>query len=468
VATSVLQGCSACGGHSAVDGDPGTAWQSAFGDATGASVAVDLGGALTVDHLDLQILNDGKHSVPTRLTVAAGGVERHVDLPAVPGGPAPTKVPVRFEAVTGNQLTVTIAAERAHVTTDRRSGEPVALPVSIAELGIPGYVAPPLPATFAADTTLTIDGRPVALQVTGRTADALAGAPLTATVTGVALGPGDHRLAAAAGPMAVDRVVLSSPAPTATVRRGGPQVTVTHSDRTHRTVTVGGASGPFWLVLGEGWNPGWHAAIAGHALGRPVAVDGGSNGWLLTPTSAGPLTVHLDWTPQQAVNIGLIVSGVAVVVCVVLVIVGTRRRDEGLPPDPPRLANPFRPQRGGPTGWAVAAITGIAVGAVTGFVIHPAYGVVAGVGAAVSLRWPRWRGLVTVGAVWGVVLTGVLYLARQIVSQPMPGFGWVSRFEFVHPVAFLAVALAVTDVVVERVRSGRRAGAVPEADETAP
>ena len=54
------------------------------------------------------------------------------------------------------------------------------------------------------------------------------------------------------------------------------------------TVTPPAGGGPFWLVLGQGLNHGWHASVDGRDLGAPRAIDGGMNGWLVTdPTDAG-------------------------------------------------------------------------------------------------------------------------------------------------------------------------------------
>ena len=54
---------------------------------------------VTFDHLDLQVVADGKHSVPTQLQIDAGGESRTVDVPAITDGKvgdAPVAVPVSF------------------------------------------------------------------------------------------------------------------------------------------------------------------------------------------------------------------------------------------------------------------------------------------------------------------------------------------------------------------------------------
>jgi arabinofuranan 3-O-arabinosyltransferase len=457
VTNSMLAGCVTCGGHWAVDGDPSTAWQTAFGDPVGASVTVHPGRAIAVDHLDLQITNDADHSVPAALTVAAGGVAERVPLPHVADQAAPAHVSVSFPAVRGDALTVTIAGVDARYTVDRRYGDRVELPVSIAELGIPGYTAPALPATFSTTTHVSVDGHDVVARVSGSTADALAGKAFDFSVAGVALGAGDHEVRTDRSAIAVDRVVLSSPAPAPAVApSANPVVRVTKNGRTDRTVSVTGVNGPFWLVLGEGLNRGWHASADGHGLGPPTMVDGGSNGWLVTPPAGAgnTLTIHLWWAPQDTVDKGLIVSIIGVVACLVLVLIGGRReRLLGVPMQEPAAANPLI-GAGARLSWTRAVGVGVGVAVVAGFVMQPAYGIAVGLAALASARWRRARAILTVGAVGCAALTGLLYVARQVIARPLPGFGWVTRFEFAAPFAFVAILLAVADAVVERLRPG--------------
>jgi hypothetical protein len=88
------------------------------------------------------------------------------------------------------------------------------------------------------------------------------------------------------------------------------------------------------------------------------------------------------------------------------------------------------------------------IGAVGALVIHPAYGAAAGVATVVAARWPARRHLLTVSAVSAVALTGAFAVVRQVVSAPLPGFGWATRFESVHRVALLAVLLVAADALV--------------------
>jgi arabinofuranan 3-O-arabinosyltransferase len=372
-------------------------------------------------------------------------------------------VPVPLPPLTGQELTVTIDSVDARYTTDRRYGDHVMLPVAIAELGVPGFVAPPLPATFDTGCAdgLTVDGTAVPIRVRGETAAALAGGDLTVEGCGpVSLTAGDHLVQTSLGSIALDRIVLSSPAPggEAAAPPAAPTVRVRTNDRTHRVVDVTAAA-PVWLTLGEGFNEGWHASAGGHDLGSPRMVDGGFNGWLVPPApGGGPVRVSLTWEPQRTVDVGLLVSIVGGVVCLVLLAIGSRW-ERPLPEaaDGIALASPLAGSGPSLATWE-AAVAAVVVGLATAFVLSPPWAVALGVAAFVSARWRRWRFVVSIGAVAGVVLVGVLYVARQIVSKPQPGFGWVTRFEFAHRIAFGALLLLVVDAVVEHRRSRRASG----------
>ncbi len=140
VASSRLAGVPAAGGPAAVDSDPSTAWQTAFGPAAGSTLSVTLPAPVTLDHLDLQVLADGRHSVPTSLTVSNGQESRTLTLAPVaddPGRRGPAIVPVAFPALTGTSFVVTVASTRDVTTVDRHREQAVVMPVGLAELGIP-------------------------------------------------------------------------------------------------------------------------------------------------------------------------------------------------------------------------------------------------------------------------------------------------------------------------------------------
>ncbi len=70
----------------ALDGDPTTFWSGPFQSPTGQWLQVQLGAPTTLDHLDLQLVADGRHSVPTEITIVPDGDQsRAVVVPIARG-----------------------------------------------------------------------------------------------------------------------------------------------------------------------------------------------------------------------------------------------------------------------------------------------------------------------------------------------------------------------------------------------
>ena len=201
-----------------------------------------------------------------------------------------------------------------HLRTTRSysSRQLIALPVGIAELGIPGVVDPPPPAAIPSSCQsdlLSIDGQPVWLSVSGSSSAALAGDGLNVSLcgpdaAGLHLGAGTHVLEAAnghttgwnldelaldsaAGGAADARRVAHRPGRPTPLPRAWPTARATSQSATTIHVRVSGitaAAGPFYLVLGESINRGWTATVdGGPSLGAPELIDGFANGWIVNP-----------------------------------------------------------------------------------------------------------------------------------------------------------------------------------------
>ncbi|HEY1280836.1 MAG TPA: alpha-(1-_3)-arabinofuranosyltransferase family protein, partial [Acidimicrobiales bacterium] len=448
VSTEHLTGEAAMRGAAAVDGDPATAWQTPETTVSGQSLTVTAPQPVTIDHLDLTVFADGRHSVPSVLSVAAdGGAPVSVTVPPITDDPtrenATATVRVDLPApVTARQLTVGLDQIRAETTIDYISELPIDLPVAVAELGAAGFTqAPPtgaLPGACRSDL-VTVDGTPVPVRITGSVADAVGRQPLTVEACNgpLALGAGPHDIRTAVGRdigIDIDRLVLDSPAPTgAPTRPAAPVVTVTGSTRVSYDLRVDGATSPFWLVLGQSVNAGWHASVNGHDLGAPTLVDGYANGWRVDPAAGGgPLTITLDWTPQRLVWIALAITAFGVVACIVLVVVDRRR--------PPEPQTP-------PSSTGRIATVWLAIGAVAvfGFVGGVLPAVVAGAvvvaARAAPVRWRRW--LVLVPAAF-FALT-IAYVVAKSLRYPIPAdLDWPAAFSFTDGLAWSAVASAVT------------------------
>lgn len=529
------------GAQAALDGNPSTAWSPGFGTAAqiGAWIHVDLPHPVTVDHLDLQVVADGMHSVPTAITVAAlapsGAVlaSRHVALPPIADGRhqgATVSVPVSFPALTTAHLKVTIDAIRKETTRNFYSGAPITLPVAIAELGIPGVRSGPTPARLPGtcmSNLLQVDGRPLPVRVVGSTAAALANRAVqlqpcgSTDIHGVTLGPGTHTIQAAAGhnPATgwnIDSLVLDSapggsaqrepapgvaaaaptaPAPTVRVLSQGP------TGARLRVTGVSSASTPFWLVMGQSIDAGWHASVSGGpSLGAPTLVDGFANGWVVDPAHlagavhGGTMTVTLTFAPQRVVWVALAVSLLGMLAAVAVAVVPDRRwrharwrslrRVVGAG-GPSTVAAPgpgvldrelARVQASAPAttirpvpAWSPAARSGRRTLPVRGVLVAVAtmavgtavsswpVGVGAGAVIAVAAAVPRLRAVVAIAA-GGVGIALVATVVTHQATQPLPdGGAWVNHLGHASTLAWAAVVLVTGDAALEvAVRWNRR------------
>ncbi len=483
-ASGHLRGDAAARASRAFDHDPHTAWVAPMGplvDQVGQALDVTLDAPITVDGLDLRVVADGRHSVPTRLRLEVDGAPpRLIDVPPIVDGAAGAtrSVPVSFAPVTGTHLRLVVDRVRAVTTPDPSTHQPVALPVAIAETGLGGVPVPASPAEIpsACRTDLvTVDGAPLDVRVTGGVtpAEARRGLDLTACDgQPLALAAGRHVVRSARGAatgLDVDRLVLGSdrgggplpPGPLGARRiTSGARARVTDSGPTHVDARVRTDGRPFWLVLGQSRNDGWELDVDGAHAGPARLVNGYANGWEITPAGAGDLAVHLRWTPQRLVWWGIGASIVGILLCLVLAL--RRRRGAAEPPVVPEgavdaapgLASPLR--SGGaapPTRVVVLAAVGGAL--VAGVASRPWVGLVVGVALAVALLVPRARALLTVGSVAAFALAA----AYVVVQQARHGYptisSWPSQFEDVADLAWLAVWLLAADVLVQALRRTR-------------
>jgi hypothetical protein len=444
---------------------------------------------VTFDHLDLRLVADGRHSVPTQLRVDAGGESRTVEVPAVTDGrpgDAPVDVSVTFPPLTGDDIRITVTGAREVSTLDYHERQPSTMPVAIAEVGMAGVQRAAMPKTLPTvcrDDLLTVDGVAVPVTLDGSTVDALAGRALdlapcraTAAAGGLELERGDHLARSAAGRRTgvdVDGLVLGSDAGGTTMRLGErgrlpasvtrvapspgaqPRVHVTDKGSSTIDLTVRGArkGTPFWLVLGQSDNAGWEATVDGDNIGGSTLVDGYANGWLVSPPS-GSFHATLRWTPQTKVWIALAVSAIALVLCVVLAFALRRRRTQdtsGDDADVPAFENPLVAPGDRP-GVGRVVVGGVAV-AVIGAILSAWWvGLVAGALVAVVARWPRARLLITLGAPLALAACALYVIVQQRRYGYPSDLDWPPQFTRINEVAWLSLILLLADVVVERVR----------------
>ncbi len=473
----------------AVDGNDSTAWETAPGQGIhGAWIQVRLPRPISFDHLDLAIAADELHSVPTalRITTDRGG-KALVHLPAITPSPSAGRIVhlrVSFPRLTGRYVRVTIAG----VGYGGAAGKPVA----IAELGIPGVrVAPENPAAPLPDvcepSLLWLDGHPVNLRIVGTVAQAEASEGLRIegcgnSAAGIALAAGTHQLSTINGSATgidLDRLILDSapggsamplasggglqptPGTVGASALGTPAVKVLSSSATSATLSVSGASGPFWLVLGQGVDAGWRASVAGAAdLGTSSLVDGYANGWYVRDPPRGTFTVNLSFAPQSEVTVALALSAVGLAACLLLALWPRRRRASHLAApaagaEAPALASPLAAGGSRPR-LIVLLLAVLAAAAVAGAVMTPPYGLLAalvmGAVVAIGSTFSAGRILTAVPAVGLAVATG-LYIAVHQAGERVPaGGGWPASFQGAAVLAWMAVLLLAADALAVSLR----------------
>jgi arabinofuranan 3-O-arabinosyltransferase len=403
-----------------------------------------------------------------------------------------------------------VVAVRVENTPNYYSKTPIAMPLGIAEVGIPGLHAASLPATIPTSCRsdlVTVDGAPLWVSVAGATSTALARQSLTISLCGpdaggLTLGPGTHTLRSATGQTTgfdIDQLALDSapggnamPLASPTLLAAAPvspspAVHVVSQTATTMHLSIHGLAtsshpSPVDLILGESINAGWKATVVGGgSLGRPVLLDGFANGWRLDPSTLGSavqdgtVSVVLQWAPQTRVDVALLISIVAILGCAVLALVpvGRRRRRRHrhpeaahrgpVPPgapvaavdpgDGPFLLVPFgRGTRPVPV-WTSLA-TGVAVGLVAGLIASPLAGSAAGIATVVALLIPRLRIVLGLVAIAAVVAAGAFVAIYQARHQVPADGAWPLSFNTASQLAWAGVAFlgadAVVDVVLRR------------------
>lgn len=455
--SSRLPGSAEARASRAFDGDPATAWTAAFDD---EAAWIEVTGDAPVrldDELRLDVLADGRHSLPAVVAVTVDGelvANHHVGAVTEgtdPGQRSTITVPLGAAPATGRSVRIQVTSVVPRLSDASKAA--AVLPVGIAEVGgievaaaTTGIVDP-----ACRSDLLTVDG--VALPV--RLGDPSPAGTLTVEAcVDLDLGPGTHRMRSRLGAetgVDVDALVLSSAAGgaagTPSVRgddadAAPARVTASSVDRTSVRARVEADGQPFWFVLAQSASAGWSVDVDGGSVGPRTLVDGYADGWVVTPDGAGPVTVRLTWTPQRTVWIAMAVSLLTLLLAAAI-LVRTPRSGPVPAGPPPRYVALRHPQpvagrrpAAGAVGVTGAALAGLAAAGVAVFVSRPWIALVAGLTAAAVTRWR----ILT----WPVAGLAALTLA---LARPLerPELGW------------LAVGFVVAVVAADAVRSRRAA-----------
>jgi arabinofuranan 3-O-arabinosyltransferase len=289
----------------AVDGDPGTAWTPAT---TRPGEWLELRfPRRRVDQVTVrQLLPDG--------SVGPGlGYATDVEL-SLDGWPP---IRVRLRAGTSRIAVPPQTAGRLRLTVLGVGG--FGEQVRVSELGVGGVRGPRTGGATrlrGCVPVATLDGRPVRARLGGTLGDQAA-LPLAACDRRpLRLGAGVHRLRSLPG-WRFEELRLASPrsGPPGAARSTAPPTSrVRSTSRTAVTVHTTDAIRPWYLVLGQGFDPRWSATMDGRPLGPPVLLDGYSVGWRVD--APGPHRFAIAYGPQRAA----VAAGLASLAALVLVL----------------------------------------------------------------------------------------------------------------------------------------------------
>ena len=465
---------------SAIDGNLATAWNTPLNSARG-DMEVDLPHTISFDHLDLHLVEDGRHSVPTRLRINSdNGTARVIDLTTLPhtSGPDGTvSLPAHFAAISGDKFTFTIVDIKPKIIKTPQMPFGLLMPSAIAELGIPGVQRAALPAQLpntCMNNLVTVDGKPFPVRITGSTTDAvmqqpLAVAPCNAKAT-LKLSAGTHEIRAAETPYStsgfdIEHLVLASgaggaatppalaTAATPPSSADAPPIHVVHQSDTAMTLRVDNASKPFWLVFGQSDNSGWVAKANGHDLGKQQLVNGYANGWLVHPSADGkPITITVKWTPGRILGLTIPLSATVLVVCLGIVgaaIVLDRRRRvlATATAAQPTLIRSFTPpaldrRRGAVIGTTVIATVTAAL--LVNVWIAPLVGAL----TLVAVLRPRWHRAVRFAPAVIVGAIAIYVTAAQIVHHYAAVMPWPTYFDPARIPLWIALLLLGADALI--------------------
>ena len=201
-------------------------------------------------------------------------------------------------------------------------------------------------------------------------------------------------------------------------------------------VRVTGASGPFWMVLGQSKSPGWHAHVVGGSdLGAPQLVDGYANGWRVTPPG-GTFDIAVEWTPQKQVFASIWISLLTALACVVIIgLTSWRRRrvsyaDTALAGDAEvgftRFLTPSVEPDGRlrPIDW----VGPIAAGILGAIAMSPLVGVIVAVIVGASVWRRSWRPYLLALPAALMLLCGFYMIIEQARFHFPPVFEWPTLF----------------------------------------
>ncbi|MEI6701292.1 MAG: hypothetical protein WCL38_06025, partial [Actinomycetota bacterium] len=465
------------GSWSAIDGKAETAWVPDVSTKSGQSMTVSLSKEVSVDHLDMAVVNDGHHGLPSVISLSNGLQTVTVPMPGIPP-PASTEngstsaVTVDLPTLLkGKTFTLTIVKKTAPKIVDFSQFGPSSLPIGIAELGLPGVVPPRTPDTVVLSCRsdlLFVNGTPVPVTASGTVADLIGGNGLrfTGCSPSTSFNKGLNQIDSAQTPSVgatVDLVGFGSERGGEPLAQLGSQfqipatspathVKISSQSRTAVKGTFLGTGKTGTLVLGQSLSSGWKLSIDGKPVSySPRLVDGFANGWDLPAFAVGKKhTVELTWTPQSVVNWALYASMFGFVLVLGLAILPRRRRLSGLDQFADEAVPPSLFSRsigltgiGRPSLLATALVVIVATLCTSWLAIVP-LAVLAFI--LLKLKIGRFISVIATAA-------GLLIAAGSMVAQAHKwpwNILWPQHFGLANGAIWASLAIALVDATVER------------------
>ncbi len=461
----VVPGCVTCGPSAAFDDDLGTSWQPPINRNRGSWIEAVAGKAQVFDHVDLSVVADGRHSIPSRILIEVDDESVELDVGKIAESKtegATSTVRLTFAPIRGKRIRITVVDYLARQGTSFYDPTLRDMPIAIAGTGIIATqfdVSAPRDLGCRNDLVF-LDGEPIAVRLVAVTDVIARGDAMTmGTCDGepIQITSGTHTLTTTRGldtAIDIDRVVLDTaegpdPVPT----RSGPAVRVISQDKTRIRVAVDAWGEDTLLVLGQSFNAGWNARIVGgESLGTSILVDGYANGWVVKSDNEGEIEVVLEWSPQRGVHTALVVSFVIVSIAALLAIAVRLRK--GKPSLPPRSSVAFAkftfsPQRSIPARKLV--LVALALGFATAAIINPTVGVLMGGLSYIAMRHRSARVLLTSAAPVLVAAIGSFVALQQFRFGYDPIFEWPTLFPRVRTWGWLAAVFPAVVWYIDRV-----------------
>ena len=334
-ASSHLVGSLVNGSWAAFDNDPSTTWMPAFQTGPNTWVEAHTSSSTTVHHVDIAVVHDRFHMIPTRLKISAdngrGGsyeFDTHLNRSNFQSRDGIVTLSIDTPALSGENFRLSVVNFDAISVADRISGGVNHPPIGISSFNLSGVSPLSFNSSFDSgcrSDLLTIDGSGVPVRVEGSTADALNQLPLSVSscsTTSLSLTAGTHHISSQSGVQTglnIDQLLLHSDAATAAPAAVPFNNIDSHwKNRWTITAKIPASSAGHYLAVGQSFGPGWKATLNGADLGSPTLIDGASLGWQLPSKMSAAQTLVVTWSPQLIFLGALFFSGIGLLLCLFL------------------------------------------------------------------------------------------------------------------------------------------------------